>query len=603
MRTPRLAVGRSLREGYRLTFRRFGTSVLIVLLVQGAVAVVASPLLIGLVGVTLRAAGLTSVTDRTIATLLTHPLAVALLVIAAVAVVLALLVQSAVFVRTAGDRMLGVEPRAASVLVRLGAVARRLVRRPSTLLLVPYLVLLVPLGHVSTGSLLTRWVAIPQFVTAELLKEPATAAMYTGLVIVLWYVNIRLLFTVPILVLTDADVPRAFARSWMFTRWRTIRVALLIAGVAVPGTLLLGLLSVVALAPTLLFDAVAPDAAPVAAAATLGILTVVVVVAIGLLLLTQAQVLVAALVRTGEVSPQPVASDPGSAIPRRALTAIASVGAVVAAGALTVQAIPAMTNASDGSTIVLAHRGWTAAGVENTVPALEGASGVPAEVVEMDIQQTADGGWVLMHDFDLRRLAGMNTSVAKLRQGEATGITVRADAHEARLPSLVEYLERAGELDQALLIEIKVHGHESPDYLEGLLELLEEHGGADQHIYHTLDTKTVEGLKNLRPDLAVGFIVPISFGGVPDTPADFLVLEEGAYSDALRERIQDSSRHVFVWTVQTPEAMRALFRDGVDGIITDHPDIGISTRTEVADDTGMTQRLADLVDRLITADG
>ncbi len=206
-----------------------------------------------------------------------------------------------------------------------------------------------------------------------------------------------------------------------------------------------------------------------------------------------------------------------------------------------------------------------------------------------------------MHDMDLRRLAGRDTSIAALTLAEATAITVRDEAgHEAPIPSLEDYLARADALDQPLLIEIKVHGGESPDYLDGLLALLDAHGGADAHIYHSLSADAVAGLKQRRPELIVGFIVPLAFGGVPETPADFLVLEQGAYSTVRRDEIQDGGRGVFVWTVQEPDAMRPLFRDDVDGMITDHPDVALTEQISVADETGVAQRLADALDRLIT---
>ncbi len=598
-RSP-IPVRASLGEGYRRTFGDLGGSLLVVALVQGVVVLVASPLLVGLFQLSLRASGLSSLTDRTFALVLTRPGGV-VLVLAAIATMLALLAQAAVFVQVSADRAAGVVPHAASVLRRLRAVAGRLLHRPSTLMLLPYLLLVVPLGHAGIGSILTRWVAIPQFVTDELLKTPATAALYAGVLLVVWYLNLRLLFTVPLLVLTERTVPGALAASWRFTRWRTVKVALMLVGVLVPAAVTAGMIALVAIVPTIAADLVAPDAAAVVAAVSLGILEVVLFAVVGLFLLVQTQALVTALDRGGAAAIAP--SEPAGTGHHRRLALVAGAGAAVAAGVLAVQALPAMSAASDGATLVLAHRGFTAGGVENTIPALEAASAAKADVVEMDVQQTSDGGWVLMHDMDLRRLAGLDTSIGALTLAQATAITVRdEDGHEAPIPSLEDYLARADELDQPLLIEIKVHGGESADYLDGLLALLDAHGGADAHIYHSLSADAVEGLKERRPDLVVGFIVPLAFGGVPDTPADFLVLEQGAYSTDRRDAIHDSGRGVFVWTVQEPDAMRPLFRDDVDGMITDHPDVALVERGTVADETGVAERLADALERLITID-
>jgi glycerophosphoryl diester phosphodiesterase len=48
----------------------------------------------------------------------------------------------------------------------------------------------------------------------------------------------------------------------------------------------------------------------------------------------------------------------------------------------------------------------------------------------------------------------------------------------------------------------------------------------EHYTYHTLSREVVEELKQLRPELVVGFIVPINFGGVPNVKADFIIIEQ-----------------------------------------------------------------------------
>jgi glycerophosphoryl diester phosphodiesterase len=52
----------------------------------------------------------------------------------------------------------------------------------------------------------------------------------------------------------------------------------------------------------------------------------------------------------------------------------------------------------------------------------------------------------------------------------------------------------------------------------------------EHYTYHTLSREVVEELKQLRPELVVGFIVPINFGGVPNVKADFIIIEQQSYS-------------------------------------------------------------------------
>ena len=63
-----------------------------------------------------------------------------------------------------------------------------------------------------------------------------------------------------------------------------------------------------------------------------------------------------------------------------------------------------------------------------------------------------------------------------------------------------------------------------------LLAVLDHAGVTESYTYHTLSREVVDELKRLRPELVVGFIVPINFGGVPKVKADFLVIEQQSYS-------------------------------------------------------------------------
>ncbi|NLH70818.1 MAG: hypothetical protein GX454_11680 [Brooklawnia sp.] len=53
-----------------------------------------------------------------------------------------------------------------------------------------------------------------------------------------------------------------------------------------------------------------------------------------------------------------------------------------------------------------------------------------------------------------------------------------------------------------------------------------------------------------------------------------------------------------MWTVQVPEEIRDLFRDGVDGIISDHPDPALQEREQVLDEKEVAARRSDALRRL-----
>ena len=52
----------------------------------------------------------------------------------------------------------------------------------------------------------------------------------------------------------------------------------------------------------------------------------------------------------------------------------------------------------------IAHRGCVGYGAENSIEALEGAKRVGVDYAEMDVQMTKDHKFVVVHDFNLKRL-------------------------------------------------------------------------------------------------------------------------------------------------------------------------------------------------------
>ena len=87
-------------------------------------------------------------------------------------------------------------------------------------------------------------------------------------------------------------------------------------------------------------------------------------------------------------------------------------------------------------TEIVAHRGFIEGGVENTLPALQAAAKAGADRVEFDVMETKDGKFVVMHDTNLKRLAGKNLNVKDLTQDELTKITVRSGPWRPRSPRL-----------------------------------------------------------------------------------------------------------------------------------------------------------------------
>jgi glycerophosphoryl diester phosphodiesterase len=602
-----VGIFRAIGIAHRTTWRRPHFYVLVVGVWQLALILVAIPAIRLLYQLVLLQTGLGSIAYDRISHVLRNPFADVTLLVIAIVAVIAILAELVTLFVLASHHQDGEETSLRLVLRQVWGTIKKLAH-PQGLLMIIYLILLLPLGQLGLTSILTKNVAVPPFVSEELSKSPSMNLIYSAVLLLIGYLNLRLILTLPLLGTTSARVWEAFVTSWRLTRWRALRILGLLVVVSIPAGVATLLLGAAALAPTIATDSLAPATSPWLAAAGLSVWQIGTFVIAALLTIMIVQSLTAMmrdwlrrLAADHPHAPTVISySEPSHVTAsRQGLLWGVAAGVILVAFTATVvlnhQTMVKLVNSDE--TEVLAHRGFIQGGVENTLPALQAAAKAGADRVEFDVMETKDGKFVVMHDANLRRLAGRNLNVKDLTQDELTKITVRAGGMEAKIPTLEEWIQLSIQLNLPQLLEIKLHGGETPDLVPRLLAVLDRAGVTEHYTYHTLSRDVVEELKRLRPELVVGFIVPINFGGVPDVSADFLVIEQQSYSSRFVRQAWADGYDVIVWTVDDEQQMRNYMDAAVDGIITDRPDLSVAARADIAEDKGLSGRLSDAISR------
>ena len=603
-RSPRLtmrALGAQILDllvSARDTLRAGGPSLAAIFIgSQVLVAVVVSPLVRWMFDEALRTAGVIGLDMRGATALLASPAAVGLIIGVVVLAFVVMLTQLGVLASAVRRVRHGEALSPREILGDLRGGFRALVR-PGALALALYLFVIVPLAGFGFVSVVSQAIAVPKFVTGELTKTVPGVIALVVFFVIMGELFVRFSLTVPLLV-SARGVDRVVRRSWKLTRRHSLSLTICLALVALAAVAVGLLLVLVAPAPVAVTDAVWPDASLPVAAVMLAVCELIGIAVMG----TAVVVIVAMLIRTMEVTgalPEPAPLTPASRPARSRAVALGAVALVacVTLGAGAVPALSALERHPD--TLVLAHRGFTAADPENTIESLDAALAAGVDLVEMDVMETADEQFIVMHDANLKRLTGQNVDVADLTFAEATALTVRDGAgNTGRIPSLEEYVTRAAEIGQRLLIEVKLHGGESDDLVPRLLAELDALGLTDANIYHSLDGGVVDDLKRLRPGLTVGYTMALAGTSVPRTDADFLVVEEASYTTELTRQAREAGLGMFVWTVNTDTGIRQALRDGVEGIISDHGDVALTSRDEMDDETGMSGVLYDAIFRFV----
>lgn len=234
---------------------------------------------------------------------------------------------------------------------------------------------------------------------------------------------------------------------------------------------------------------------------------------------------------------------------------------------------------------VVAHRGASAYAPENTLPALDLAATLGADTVEVDVQATADGALVLVHDTTLTRTTDVDRvfpdrrpwrvgdlTLAQIRQLDA-GSWFDPELAGTPVPTLEEALDTVRGRT-ALLLEAK---RPTPGIADRIARTLAQAAWpADAVVVQSFDRGFVEELHAVAPHLETGWLrhrVPPAAGlGTVRGWAQHLNLHHRAVTARGLAALHDHGLQVQSWTVDEPGRMAHLVRLGVDGIITNRPD-------------------------------
>ena len=292
-----VGIFRAIGIAHRTTWRSPLFYVLVVGAIQLVLVLVAIPVIRLLYGLVLVETGLGSIAYDRISHVLRNPLAdLTLLAIAIVAVVAIFGELVILFVLASHHQETGVPGAEATslrlVLRQVWETIKKLFH-PQGLLMIAYLILLLPLGQLGLTSILTKKVAVPPFISEELSKNPSQSLLYSGVLLVITYLNLRLIFTLPLLGTTSAGVWEAFVTSWRLTRWRSLRILGLFVVVTFAAGFAAFVLGAATLAPTIATDILAPASSPLLAAVGLSVFQIGVFVIAALLTIMIVQSLTA----------------------------------------------------------------------------------------------------------------------------------------------------------------------------------------------------------------------------------------------------------------------------------------------------------------------
>lgn len=245
---------------------------------------------------------------------------------------------------------------------------------------------------------------------------------------------------------------------------------------------------------------------------------------------------------------------------------------------------------------LIAHRGGAGLAPENTLPAFDRAVELGAVCLELDVRRTSDGTVVVFHDESTERITGERGSVEERTAGELArldagfafspdgGRTFPFRGQGVRIPSLAELLQRHPRT--RLNVEAKSG---DPELAAALVAAIGAAGAVDRVCIGSADDLQGERLRALLPaachylparaarrhvlaSLAGtgAWLCPLGWdcAEIPHRAAGITVVTR-----RLVRHFHSLDMPVFAWTVDEEADMRELLAAGVDGIMTDRPDL------------------------------
>lgn len=222
---------------------------------------------------------------------------------------------------------------------------------------------------------------------------------------------------------------------------------------------------------------------------------------------------------------------------------------------------------------VTAHRGSSLAAPENTMSAVRLAIEHGADIAEIDVQETADGEIVLLHDDDLMRVASLNKRISELSFAEVqeldAGSWFSSEYAGERIPRLLDIIQLARGRIQ---LNIELKGTKKPSRVtQRVVEMVRQQDFLEQCVITSLDREALREVKKLEERLEVGQIVSVSVGDITRLDVDFLSVNAKNVNRKLIRAAELSGKQIHVWTVNDARQMSTMIDLGVDNIITDDP--------------------------------
>ncbi|MCQ2463027.1 MAG: glycerophosphodiester phosphodiesterase [Clostridia bacterium] len=240
--------------------------------------------------------------------------------------------------------------------------------------------------------------------------------------------------------------------------------------------------------------------------------------------------------------------------------------------------------------LVIPHRGANVYAPQNTLPAFEKSLEIGVDGFETDVHVTKDGVPVICHNYTVDETSNGKGEISSMTLSELRELDFGAYFSPrykgTKIPTVDEFLSLVEKSDIPLMnIELKSPKQAESEIVSLTINAVKEHGLFDRLLISSFDPKLLIEAKKIDRNCKTGFLYspdksialkmfrqPVEFaksiGADALHPYEYFVLKEDYVKAA-----HDAGIMVNPWTVDSDKSIERLISFGVDGIITNRPDV------------------------------
>lgn len=239
---------------------------------------------------------------------------------------------------------------------------------------------------------------------------------------------------------------------------------------------------------------------------------------------------------------------------------------------------------------VISHRGANRVAPQNTLDAFKRSIQYKADGFETDVHMTSDGIPVICHNYSVDKTSDGKGDIASRTLEQLKKLDFGSYFHHSfkgtRIPTLEEFLKLSEKANLKVLnIEIKSPRNKDYTIADTIIEAVKAHNLFDKLLISSFDPDLLVYIKDIEENCKTGFLYspdkPITYKQVLGRAVDFA---KSIDADALHphqifvtkelvESAHENGIMVNPWTVNKEKDMKKLLGFGVDGLITDVPNI------------------------------